>query len=43
MTDLLLNNARLVLGREVLRGHLRVQGGLITDIGQGLTARLARW
>ena len=38
MTDLLLNNARLVLGREVLRGHVRVQGGLITDIGLGLTA-----
>jgi alpha-D-ribose 1-methylphosphonate 5-triphosphate diphosphatase len=38
MTDLLLNNARLVLGREVLHGHVRVQRGLITDIGQGLTA-----
>ena len=36
--DLLLTNAQLVLGQEVIRGHLRVQGGVITEIGQGGTA-----
>lgn len=38
MNDLLLTNARLVLGKEVLTGHLRVQGGLITEIAQGGSA-----
>ncbi|MCV2359680.1 alpha-D-ribose 1-methylphosphonate 5-triphosphate diphosphatase [Paucibacter sp. TC2R-5] len=36
--DLLLTNALLVLGKEVIRGHLRVQDGVITEIGQGGSA-----
>lgn len=40
MTDQLYTNARLVLGHEVLRGTLRVQGGHITDIGHGNTSAL---
>jgi alpha-D-ribose 1-methylphosphonate 5-triphosphate diphosphatase len=36
--DLLLTNAQLVLGKEVIRGHLRVQGGVITEIATGGSA-----
>ncbi|MCV2367598.1 alpha-D-ribose 1-methylphosphonate 5-triphosphate diphosphatase [Roseateles oligotrophus] len=36
--DLLLTNAQLVLGKEVIVGHLRVQDGVITEIGQGGSA-----
>lgn len=40
MKDQLFSNARLVLGHEVLRGSLRVQGGQITDISHGNTSAL---
>ena len=38
MNDLILNNARLVLGTEVVRGHVVVRDGRIADIGHGATA-----
>ncbi|RZA06448.1 MAG: alpha-D-ribose 1-methylphosphonate 5-triphosphate diphosphatase, partial [Proteobacteria bacterium] len=31
--DLVLTNARIVLANQVLEGSLRVDGGIITDIG----------
>ncbi len=40
MKERLLTNARLVLGHEVVRGTLRVQGGRITELGHGNTSVL---
>lgn len=35
MSELILDNARLVLGGEVLRGHVRVVDGCIADVAPG--------
>ncbi|OYT87523.1 MAG: phosphonate metabolism protein PhnM [Burkholderiales bacterium PBB6] len=36
-TDQVFRNARLVLGKDVLRGHLRMKNGVIDDIASGDT------
>ena len=38
MTDLILANARLVLGSEIVQGHLVVRDGRIADVAEGATA-----
>jgi len=38
MNDTILNNARLVLGTEVVRGHLVLRAGRIAHIGHGTSA-----
>ncbi len=38
MNDLILNNARLVLGTEVVRGHVVVRDGRIAEMCHGTTA-----
>ena len=38
MPSFTLHNARLILGQETLRGHLRIEAGRITDIGRGALA-----
>ena len=38
MNDTILNNTRLVLGTEVVHGHVVLRDGRIAAIGQGTTA-----
>jgi alpha-D-ribose 1-methylphosphonate 5-triphosphate diphosphatase len=39
MTDTLIHNARIVLGDEVIDGHIRIRDGRIADIGHGACAQ----